>query len=249
MTTTSDSRSVAPLQLKPGEPRPVEPGMSRRHFLRNASLVAVASAIPLSATLATVSALPALIEANRAARQAFEQVALDVEAAELALEKVDSPLVPLSLTPDGRRPSGMLDLAVYSPEGIEREIRETHAKLREKHISPYQQIMAPAGCEEMARNLDASLTSCLRALADAVKQRRRLEDAAGLTEANERWSALRIELGSSMISVLAHTPASPAEAAMKAEWLAALLDERQYHLMVDEFDALVGSIAGQAVQA
>jgi hypothetical protein len=98
MTSTTDICGPAALQLKPGETRPIEPGMSRRGFLRNASLAAAAGAIPVVAAgevLTAISSSPspigllmtAFLDASKrfgAATEAEDLIENEVAAAVMA---------------------------------------------------------------------------------------------------------------------------------------------------------------------
>ena len=213
-------------------------------FIKAAPAAAVVAALPGAAYANEASPLPGMIAAYHKAAGAFEAAVDEQEAAETRFKATLSPIVALSLGPDGERTSGGLEYRKFSTEAIEDEIRKTHAQLRERHCGRYVQLMAPQVSLAMADALDTSLADCLKELQDASETEAALERAVGLTAAEELYEqTYEVEKAATM-ALLGYIPRNAWEAKAKAEWLSKLARECRGCLGDDEMTALIASIAG-----
>lgn len=222
------------------------PAITRRTAMVGAiaSSAAAVVAMPHAARALEPSPLPGLIAAHRMANEAFEAACDGQEAAETRFKATLSPIVALSLTPDGTRPSGGLEYRVCSDQSIEDEIRKTHDALRERHCGRYVQKMAPDLAQAMAEAIDVSLAASLAELAETERQERELADKLGVTAADQQWEDKLQAENDAILAVLAYVPRTPDDRRIKADWVLSFGQSRNYYFDAEMMAALAASIAG-----
>ncbi len=223
---------------------------------RRAALIgALVSSATVAIPLATLSAraddggICELIAEHRRLYDALTPLYEAQEASEARFDRLLSPLVPLSLTPDGRRGSGSLELRLFGKETVAAEIRKSHDELIRLHCSNFREVLVPGNAAAFRAAIDASLQRCLAALDEAQAELEQQMADCGVTEAKRRsHEASQAEIAA-CLAVFAYAPRTTAEAQTKAEWIAATLKDRGDTLPDDdEWLALLGSV-GKAVLA
>lgn len=220
--------------------------ITRRAALVGALVSSATVAVPVSALSARLEgpALADLIAEHRRLHDGLFPLFAEQDAAEARYNKTLSPLVPLCLTPTGRRVSGSLELRLYGRDAIAAEIRKTHAKLIELHCTRFREDMAPGAAAETRAALKKSQARCMRALNTAVKEEQALKDSSGYSES---WAAARnasVAEIAACRAIFGYVPRTTAEAAAKVEWIKAQLADRQDSAPdPEELEALYGSIA------
>lgn len=225
--------------------------ITRRAALIGALVSSAAVAVPVSALSARIEG-PGICELIAEHRQIMDALSplLDAQAeAEARYRKTLSPLVPLTITPTGRRVSGSLELRLFGREHVAAEIRKTHASLIELHCTRFREEMAPAATAEMRASLKKSQARCMRALSAAVKEEASLKQSSGYANAWARARDVsRAEVEASR-AIYAYVPRNAGEAKAKSEWIVANLDERGADVPDGhEWQALLDAV-GRAVLA
>lgn len=224
--------------------------ITRRAALVGALVSSAAIAVPMSALSARLDG-PMLANLVAEHDRLYAELIplLDAEAeAETRYRKTLSPLVPLTLTPTGRRVSGSLELRMFGREHVAKEIRKTHVSLMELHCTRFREEMAPAATAEMRASLKKSQAKCMRALNAAVREMEAQRDSTGYAEAWRVSREASVAETAACLAIFAYVPRTTAEAEAKVEWIKGQLADRQDTAPdPDELEALYGALAKAVV--
>jgi hypothetical protein len=190
--------------------------IARRKLIQGGAALAVVAAVPATAEADGMAGLERLIEAHRAAYQAFCEAIDREQQAENAYKALglEKPLVPSLLC------GGKYEL--YDRASVAKSLRKDFDYQLDA-LRPLARI-APEIAEQARKAFEATLKENMRVLNKVVAEEERQKNAFGLTVVKRDLEAANRAEEKTYVAVCAHQCRTIEEARRKAEYLKEVLD-------------------------
>lgn len=196
--------------------------ITRRALLQASPAIIAIAAAPVIARAAespAPSPLADLIEAHRAAYEAYGDALEAWDQLEQPFRDKGNPKVAISISSNGETLSGFYELKPSTEHFIRQQIIDTHKRLREIHCGRWATSMVPDFVAAVGREVDEAEKRTLANLDAIIAQQETDRANAGVFAADEEVDRTSRLERKALAALLAYKPSSPEEREQKTDYI------------------------------